>query len=276
MSASLDALRTIGANSIAIVGVSDDGGSTGMLRDVDPSLPAVGDARRILSCMIARDNAVAAQLLEYRMRTGALAGHAVGNLMIAALRDLSGSFQEALAILGEWFGSDGVVIPASEEPMRLCASSTRGEIVCGQLKVHQMVGIDKIWLEPAARASRDAVEAIEQADVVLLGPGSLYTSVLASLVTPGILEALANTKGNVVFVVNLQPQANETIGFKLADHLDALERHGVRFDACVADPRFAAAAGVVSSKVCFAEVGDVDGRRHQPDLLAKSLQNLIR
>ena len=273
LSASLEALRLIGADVTAIVGVADDGGSTGMLRDVDPSLPAIGDARRILSTMITKEHATAARLLEYRLKEGPLAGHAVGNLMLAALRDLSGSFQGALSVVGGWFGAEGRVIPASEEPMRLCASTVGGDVVCGQLKVHETAGIDRVWLEPEAEACADAVAAIESAEVVVLGPGSLYTSVLASAIIPGIREALARTRAAVVFLINLRPQANETIGFDLADHLDALSRHGVRFDYCIADPRFSG-SGETASKVALIEVGDREGRWHQPDLLAKALASL--
>lgn len=238
----------------AVVTVADDGGSSGRLREAT-GLPAMGDIRRCMSALA--EPAALGEMFEHRFDED-LAGHALGNLMIVALAQRIG-FRAAIDELGRLLSVPARVLPSTETPVALVAT-TDGGVVRGQVAVQQSSGITRVALDPAEPvADPDAVDAIVAADLIVIGPGSLFTSVLAALAVPGIRQAVAAASGRVVYVRNLRPQIPETAGFTDDDHLTALRAHGVEPHVVVGD----------------ATLARPDGRAHDPKLLAGVLASLL-
>jgi uncharacterized cofD-like protein len=229
LSTLLRGLKEHTANLTAVVSVADDGGSTGVLRE-QLGIPAVGDIRNCLVALAETETAMG-ELLQYRFGTddGSLAGHAVGNLLITAMNAIDGGdFEAAVREMNRVLAVRGRVVPASGMPLALHARLRDGTEIAGQSRVMRMRGIERVWLEPGdVRASRDALQAIAEADLVILGPGSLYTSLLATILVPDIRAALAAATAPRVYVANVATQAGETEGYDLADHVEALGAHGV-------------------------------------------------
>ncbi len=229
LSVLLRGLKEHTANLTAVVSVADDGGSTGRLR-AQLGIPAVGDIRNCLVALAETETAMA-ELLQYRFGDddGSLAGHAVGNLLIAAMNAIDdGDFESAVREMNRVLAVRGQVAPAAAVPLTLRARLRDGTEVVGQSRIMRQRGIERVWLEPRdVRAGRDALAAIAAADLVVLGPGSLYTSVLAAALVPEIRAALATTAAPRVYVANTATQAGETEGYDLADHVEALAAHGI-------------------------------------------------
>jgi len=205
----------------AVVSVADDGGSSGRLA---PSLaiPPPGDIRRCLIAL-APDESVWRQLFEYRFEGADVQGHSLGNLIIAALADMEGDFVAAIRSAERLLGSVGSVVPASKVRLDLVAAMDGG-LVSGQAAISRARGsVERIWVLPdEAPASPRALEAIESADQIVLGPGSLYTSVIAALLVPEIVSAVNRSRARLVWVANLVTQDGETLDMDGADHLGAL------------------------------------------------------
>jgi uncharacterized cofD-like protein len=209
----------------AIVTTADDGGSSGALRRAY-GLPAAGDVRNCLVALSAGANPLAAVFQHRFEGADGLAGHAVGNLVLAALAQRLGDFGRAVAAAGALLGARGRVLPASDRPVHLVARLEDGRLVRGETSIARAGGrIEEVRLARPADAPREAIEAVLSADVVVLGPGSLYSSVLASLVARGMPEALRATAATRVLVVNLLTQPGETDGYSASDHLRAVKRH---------------------------------------------------
>ena len=229
LSTLLRGLKERTANLTAIVSVADDGGSTGRLRE-QLGIPAVGDIRNCLVALAETETAMG-DLLQYRFGAdeGSLAGHAVGNLLISAMNAIDdGDFEAAVREMNRVLAVRGSVVPASGTPLTLHARLRDGTEIAGQARVNRMRGIERVWVEPTdVRASRDALRAIAEADLLVLGPGSLYTSVLATVLVPELRAALATTAAVRVYAANVATQAGETEGYDLADHVEALAAHGV-------------------------------------------------
>jgi uncharacterized cofD-like protein len=225
---SLRALKRLSGDVTGVVSVADDGGSTGRLRAM-LNVAAVGDLRKCLVALADPTNPLTASV-EHRF-----SGHAVGNLLLVGLIDATGNLEESVNALAQVMGVTGAIVPASCEGVVLLATTEEGD-TRGQTKVARSSTIRRISLEPDNPAAPiAAVEAIERADVVVIGPGSLFTSVIAACVVPGITQALAGTRATRVYVANLRPEIPETEGFTLQDHLDALARHGVGVDLVLVD-----------------------------------------
>jgi uncharacterized cofD-like protein len=268
----LRAARRYASCLTAVVSTADDGGSSGRLRDV-LALPALGDLRKCLGALAAPDSSVA-PLLEHRYAEGALRGHALGNLWLAGLVEREGSLMAAIAEASRQLGTVGTVLPATEVPTELRADLAEGALV-GQAAIGRAGSLHRVSLLPAeARAPSAAVEAITGADQVLIGPGSLFTSVLASLVAPGITQALRAAAGRVVYVANLEPQPPETSGFSVADHVAALERHGVAPDVVVWDPDAGLLPGNLGVRAVAAPLRGANRRVHDPVRLGEVLRTL--
>ena len=208
--------------------MADDGGSSGVLRE-ELGIPAVGDIR---NCIVALADAepLMGRLLQYRFPgdpSASLGGHAVGNLLIAAMTAVEGGdFEEAVRQVSRVLAVRGQVLPVSPTPLTLHARLSDGTQVDGQSVVGRTTGIEEVWLTPEnVRASEDAIHAIEEADLIVLGPGSLYTSILPSLLLPEIRDALAESAALRVYVCNVATQQGETAGYDLADHIEALVAH---------------------------------------------------
>ena len=207
----------------AIVGVADDGGSSGRLAPA-LSIPAMGDIRRALVAL-SPDHSLWRRLMEYRFSDGDadVGGHSLGNLLIAALTEMSGSFEDALNTAGRLLGARGAVVPAAVEPLTLEAE-VDGKMVQGQVAIATGRGeITAIRVLPeTATATRTALAAIAAADEIVLGPGSLFTSVIAGLRVPGMADAVNSAAGRLVYVCNLTTQDGETLGMDGTAHVAAL------------------------------------------------------
>ncbi len=253
LSTLLRGLKEHTSNLTAVVTVADDGGSSGVLR-TELGIPAVGDIR---NCVVALADAepLMGRLLQYRFPgatsvQGApgegLGGHAVGNLLLAALVAIEdGDFEEAVREMNRVLAVRGRVVPATGTAVTLHARLQDGSELDGQSRIARTNDVDRIWVTPGdVRPTDDAMRAIEEAEIIVLGPGSLYTSILPSLVVPGIREAIAASGALVVFAANVATQPGETGGYDLADHFDALERHGAAAlpDIVLANNRFDAHA----------------------------------
>ncbi|MGH2694735.1 MAG: gluconeogenesis factor YvcK family protein [Actinomycetota bacterium] len=223
LAATLRAARTYADDVAAVVTVADDGGSSGRLTR-ELGIPPPGDIR---NCLVAlADDAELARMFQHRFETGALTGHTVGNLVIAALAEMHGDFVEAVAAAGRVIGASGRVYPATTALVNLRAR-VNGEVVKGQVAVAQTTApIQAVYLDPSGPpACRPAVEAILEADQVVLGPGSLFTSLIATLLVPGIGSALVDTGARRILVCNARMQKGETQGLPVSAHVEALLAH---------------------------------------------------
>lgn len=273
LSVSLAAIRRYADELTAIVSVADDGGSSGRLRQA-LGIPAPGDLRRCLVALGDPDSLWAATF-EHRFGSSAgdLAGHPLGNLVIAALAAATGDFVAAVAEAGRLVGAVGTVLPATSVPVTLVAESADGP-VAGQVAVGLATRIEGVGLRPAdAAAPGAAAEAILAADQVVLGPGSLFTSVIASCLAPSVHAALADTSATKVFVCNLQDRERETRGYDVADHVAALQAHGIEADVVLAD-RTGLPLGAPSVPYVTADLQRGDGT-HEPEQLASALADLL-
>lgn len=219
----LTGLRRYVRDITALVNMADDGGSTGQLRDELGVLPP-GDVRQ---CLVALSNSPKARdLFNHRFSEGTLKGHAFGNLFLAALEDMSGSFADAVELASEVLNITGRVEPITLTNTTLCSEGSDGKPIRGQfVAAHQeLANRPKIWLEPEAEANPDAVKAILNADVVVIAPGNLYGSLAPALVVPGIGDALVKTAAKRVYVSNLVTKPGPTQGYKVHDFADEIER----------------------------------------------------
>jgi uncharacterized cofD-like protein len=227
----LRGLKELTSNITAVVTVADDGGSSGKLRE-ELGVPPVGDIRNCIAALADAEPAMT-RLMQYRFPangTGksSFEGHAFGNLLIAALADVEGDFEEGVRQSNRVLAVRGKVVPVAAEPMTLHAELSDGTLVRGQSRIARARGIAQIWVTPEdVSASRDALAALADADLVVIGPGSLYTSIMPSLLVSELRAALEATPAPRLYVCNVATQVGETEGFNLSDHLTALHDHGL-------------------------------------------------
>jgi len=210
----------------AIVTVTDDGGSSGRLRRENRMLPP-GDIR---NCMVAlsKDETLLSRLFQYRFHAGrGLRGHNFGNLFLAALTHVTGDFAEAVRVSSKVLAVRGRIFPSTLSNVHLVATLADGKRVKGETRISRSrVPIRKIGLNPRrVRPLPAAIEAIEQADLIFMGPGSLYTSVIPNLLIPEIAHAVARSRAPRVYIANLMTQPGETTHYALSDHLRAINHH---------------------------------------------------
>jgi uncharacterized cofD-like protein len=234
LSVLLRGLKEHTSHLTAVVTVADDGGSSGVLRH-ELGIPPVGDIRNCIAAL-ADTESLMRDLLQYRFPAGegtdaadaaGLGGHAVGNLLIAAMTAIEGGdFEEGVRQINRILAVRGQVLPVSATPLTLHARCRDGRVIDGQSVIMRTVGIERVWLTPEdVRASEDALAAIAEADLIVLGPGSLFTSLLPSLLIPDIRDALLASSATRVFVCNVATQEGETTGFDLGAHVEALIAH---------------------------------------------------
>lgn len=225
----LRGLKEISGNITAVVTVADDGGGSGVLREDLGMLPP-GDVR---NCILALANKepILQDLFQYRFQEGRLKGQNFGNLMIAAMVGISDSFEEAIKKISDIFAITGEVFPVSEEDIILYARLEDGTTVAGESNipleaVKRGIGIEKIWIEPKDARTYDVViDRILEADMIILGPGSLFTSIIPNLLVQNVVDAINQSSAPVFYVTNIMTQPGETDGFSAYDHLEALLRH---------------------------------------------------
>lgn len=271
LAATLRAARSYAGSITGIVSVGDDGGSSGRLR-AEFGVAPPGDVRRCISALATSDTLLA-RSLEYRFEQGVLTGHPVGNLLLAGLTMMSGDFQEAIDELCRTVGAVGSIFPATTVPVQLLADSDQGTLV-GQVTIERASGIRNLRFHPNdPPVAECAGRAVREADQVVIGPGSLFTSVLAAAVVPGIRAALQESSGQRVFVANVANEKGMARGFGLAEHIDALADHGVKIDVVVADASSPPATGV-GPAVIRADVAAGDGWGHDPAKLGRVLHQV--
>jgi uncharacterized cofD-like protein len=227
-------------NLAAIVTVSDDGGSSGRLRDELQMLPP-GDIR---NCMIAlsEDSTLLSRLFRYRFRgDGALGGHSFGNLFLAALTEVTGDFVEAVRLSSEVLASKGHIYPATINDVRLVAELEDGTVVRGETQITASTSaITSLRLEPEqCLPLPEALAAIRAADVITVGPGSLYTSILPNLLVARVAQAIGDAEATKIFISNLMTQPGETDGYTARQHLEAVKKYApeIHFDFVIVNSR---------------------------------------
>ena len=241
LSTMLRGLKRYTKDITAIVTVADDGGGSGMLREDLGILPP-GDIR---NCILALANTepTMEQLLNYRFTEGTLAGQSFGNLFLAAMDGISGSFDEAVHRMGEVLAITGRVLPVTNQSVHLEAEFVNGSRVLGESKIFYAkkrndCRIRQVRLVPEhPKPLPESIEAIAQADLILLGPGSLYTSIIPNLLVDGVAEAIAKSRALKILVMNIMTQDGESDGYTGADHVRALLHHGAPgiIDVCIAN-----------------------------------------
>jgi uncharacterized cofD-like protein len=288
LAATIRAVRRYAGRTTAVVATADDGGSTGRLRDA-MALPAPGDVRHCLVAMAGDDpdggSSPLVDALEFRFEGTDVAGHALGNLLLAGLTAVTGDFVAAVDEASRLAGLDpdvARVLPATVEPvvLRATVAGAPGGELTGQVAISRAGGIDRVAVEPAgARAPAAAVEALVDADQIVLGPGSLYTSVLAAAVVDGVRHGIADSRGRVVYVCNLRAEGTETFGYDVADHVAALRRHGIALDVVVAQAGGLPLGGLAELgagvEVVRADVARPPGVAHDGPKLAGVLAELV-
>ncbi len=224
----------------AIVAVSDDGGSSGRLRDELQMLPP-GDIR---NCMVAlsEDSHLLSKVFNHRFRgDGDLGGHSLGNLFLAALTEITGDFAEAVKLSSEVLASKGHIYPATMADVRLAAKLKDGSIVRGETNIGKVGNlIEKLYLEPeSCQPLPEALAAIYEADVITVGPGSLFTSLLPPILVEGVERAIAESRATKIFICNLMTQPGETDGFTARRHLEIVRDYAaeINFDYVVVNNR---------------------------------------
>lgn len=281
----LTALRALGLFPTAVVSIADDGGSSGRLRR-DYGGIAPGDLRHALSTLV--PDPVARQLLEHRFPDGELGGHALGNLLLLAASDMhGGDTARGLEVLAGVFGTRGRVVPVADTPVDVRGELADGGVVHGQAAVASTPGVRRVGLVPDdVVAAPAALAAITEADAVVVGPGSLLTSLVPPLLVGDMGEALAATTATTVLVGNIREQPGETTGMDLRDHLDVLFAHlpdDATFDLLVANTRphddVAPSLHPVAGhdrigRVLLAEVAD-DAGNHDALALAGALREAL-
>lgn len=239
LSTMLRGLKAYSENITAIVSVSDDGGGSGMLREDLGMLPP-GDIRNCITAL-ANTEPTMMELMNYRFPEGVNKGQSFGNLFLAALDGISDSFEQAVMRMNEVLAVTGKVLPVTDANVNLVAEFENGASIVGESKIAQQkrkenCRIRRVRLEPQRPAALPhAIDAILSADIILLGPGSLYTSIIPNLLVDGIVDALRRAKAPKIYVLNIMTQEGETEGYSAFDHLSALLEHSADqlIDACI-------------------------------------------
>lgn len=218
----------------ALVSMADDGGSTGVLRDELGVLPA-GDVRQCLVALSGHSN-VMRELVSYRFENGGLAGHSFGNILLAALQKVTGSFAEGVEVASKILKIKGKVVPITHDSAKLAMLLKNDKLIEGEGKIQedpdlQKVGIKKIFYKDGIKLNERAKEAILNADVIILGPGNYYCSVVPNIIVDGFADAIKKSKAKIIFPVNLTNKMEHTSGWKVGDYVKDIEKYlGRRVD----------------------------------------------
>ena len=272
LAATLRAVRRYTDRVTALVSVADDGGSSGRLRELLHIIPP-GDLRKCLLAL-AEPGSLLASAFDHRFTEEELAGHSLGNLVLAGLMDSTGDPVAALDEAGRLLGATGRVLPPTTERVVLKAEADGGPVT-GQVAVNATDHIRAVSLVPSdPPAPAAAVEALAAADQIVLGPGSLFTSVLAAVAVPAVRDGINASSARRVYVCNLRPQDPETASFDVAMHVAALVAHGVTVDVAVCDSS-GIAVGDPTVPVVDVPLARPNGLAHDPARLAQTLADLL-
>jgi len=211
----------------AIVTMSDDGGSTGILRDELGVLPP-GDVRQCLVAL-SQDSTVLRDLFNYRYGEGGLEGHSFGNIFISTLEKITGRFDKAVIEASRILRIKGYVLPVTLENTRLIVNLKNGEQIIGEKNIEKYKGgfssVEKIYLEPEPKLNPKISKAIKEADKIIISPGDLYTSLIPNFLVKGLSECIAKSKAKIIYVVNLMTELNQTDSFSSVEYINELEKY---------------------------------------------------
>lgn len=222
----LRGLKTYPVDISAIVTVADDGGSSGRLRN-ELDIPAPGDVRNVLAALSDVEPLIE-QMFQHRFtESEQLSGHALGNLILAAMTSITGDFVHAIQEMSKVLKVSGQVLPSANQSVVLHAEFEDGTVVTGESKIpYSGKKIKRVFLSPDhILPPKETIQAIRQADLILMGPGSLYTSIIPNLIVPSIAEEIAKSRASKIYICNLMTQAGETLNYTASDHLNALHKH---------------------------------------------------
>ena len=223
----------------AIVTVADDGGSSGKIRS-DMNIPSPGDIRNVIAALSDVEPYLE-KMFQYRFDSGEVKGHPVGNLMIAAMTDIHGDFSTAVKVMSRILNVRGTVLPTTNDIATLNAVLSDGEIIRGESSITKAGGvIDHVYITPSrVKPNEDVLKAIEEADYIIMGPGSLYTSIIPNLVISNVSEKIRESKAKKIYVCNVMTQHGETDNYSVCDHIVAINKHVEEniFDLVIANSR---------------------------------------
>ena len=223
----------------AVVTVADDGGSSGKIRS-DMNIPSPGDIRNVIAALSDVEPYLE-KMFQYRFDSGEIKGHPVGNLMIAAMTDIHGDFSTAVKVMSRILNVRGTVLPTTNDIATLNAVLSTGEIIRGESSITEAGGvIDHVYITPSrVKPNEDVLKAIEEADYIIMGPGSLYTSIIPNLVISKVSEKIRESNAKKIYVCNVMTQHGETDNYTVSDHIIAINKHIEEniFDLVIANSR---------------------------------------
>lgn len=223
----------------AVVTVADDGGSSGKIRS-DMNIPSPGDIRNVIAALSDVEPYLE-KMFQYRFDSGEVKGHPVGNLMIAAMTDVHGDFSTAVKVMSRILNVRGTVLPTTNDIATLNAVLSDGEIIRGESSITKAGGvIDHVYITPSrVKPNEDVLKAIEEADYIIMGPGSLYTSIIPNLVISKVSEKIRESNAKKIYVCNVMTQHGETDNYTVSDHIVAINKHVEEniFDLVIANSR---------------------------------------
>ena len=223
----------------AVVTVADDGGSSGKIRS-DMNIPSPGDIRNVIAALSDVEPYLE-KMFQYRFDSGEVKGHPVGNLMIAAMTDIHGDFSTAVKVMSRILNVRGTVLPTTNDIATLNAVLSDGEIIRGESSITKAGGvIDHVYITPSrVKPNEDVLKAIEEADYIIMGPGSLYTSIIPNLVISKVSEKIRESNAKKIYVCNVMTQHGETDNYSVSDHIVAINKHVEEniFDLVIANSR---------------------------------------
>ena len=223
----------------AVVTVADDGGSSGKIRS-DMNIPSPGDIRNVIAALSDVEPYLE-KMFQYRFDSGEVKGHPVGNLMIAAMTDIHGDFSTAVKVMSRILNVRGTVLPTTNDIATLNAVLSDGEIIRGESSITKAGGvIDHVYITPSrVKPNEDVLKAIEEADYIIMGPGSLYTSIIPNLVISKVSEKIRESNAKKIYVCNVMTQHGETDNYSVCDHIVAINKHVEEniFDLVIANSR---------------------------------------
>lgn len=225
LSVLLRGLKKYPLDITAIVTVADDGGSSGKIRS-DMNIPSPGDIRNVIAALSDVEPYLE-KMFQYRFDIGEVSGHPVGNLMIAAMADIHGDFSTAVKIMSKILNVKGTVLPTTNDIATLNARMANGTIVRGESSITEYGGeVDEVYITPrTVMPTQYVLDAISEADYIVMGPGSLYTSIIPNLVINGISDAIIKSSAKKIYVSNVMTQHGETDNYKVSDHIKAINKH---------------------------------------------------
>lgn len=239
LSVLLRGLKKYPLDITAVVTVADDGGSSGKIRS-DMNIPSPGDIRNVIAALSDVEPYLE-KMFQYRFDSGEVKGHPVGNLMIAAMTDIHGDFTTAVKVMSRILNVRGTVLPTTNDIATLNAVLDNGDIIRGESSITEAGGvIDHVYITPSrVKPNEDVLKAIEEADYIVMGPGSLYTSIIPNLVISKVADKLKESEAKKIYVCNVMTQHGETDNYKVSDHIKAINKHvgDNIFDIVIANSR---------------------------------------